>query len=163
MVVVVGVLVILLLVGCLLSHAGSRIASSHHVQRMAPLLSIPELSLGRSGCNRKHTQSTSRTLASSRCMMMIAGSAQCCSCHTVNCRISCRDRFCVLFVQVQNVWSQPSHKLPKRFLTKVAVQWISKQIERLEGIVVSSQLAYSLGCCQLIEAQIQQTQLQKAM
>ncbi len=159
-----GVLVILLLVGCLLSHASSRIASSqYHVQRMAPLLSITELSLGRRGCNRKRTQSTSRALASSWCMMMMAGSAQRCSCHTVNCCISCRDRFRGLFVEVQNVWSQPSHKLPKRFLTKVAVQWISKQIERLEGIVVSSQLAYSLGCCQLIEAQIQQTQLQKAM
>jgi hypothetical protein len=154
-------LLLLLLTGCLLHCTGPRVATWHNVQRVASLLAISELSL-RSGSNGSHIQSTSGNFASSWCVMMV-GSSHCCSSYTVNSCISGRDSLHSLFVQVQNVWSQHSHKFSERFITKIAMQCIAKQIESLKRVVIGSQLAYGLGCGQLIEAQIQETQLQKAV
>jgi hypothetical protein len=160
-VLLLAMVMLLLLTGCLLHCTGPRVATWHNVQRVASLLTISELSL-KSGSNRSHIQSTSGNFASSWCVVMV-GSSHCCSSYTVNSCISGRDSLHSLFVQVQNVWSQHCHKFSERFITKIAMQCIAKQIESLKRVVIGSQLAYGLGCGQLIEAQIQETQLQKAM
>lgn len=79
-------------------------------------------------------------LALRRClsslMGVVTGSAQGSSSHTVNRCVSCRNRLHSLFVEVHDMWCNPSDQLAQRLLAQVAVQWISQQVDCLERVVI---------------------------